>query len=353
MKRRKNLILVDFDSPDDWDFIAGLRSHDPNSCTWDVKKSINNTKFFHTGLGNILRCMIYFLFPLALLPTAGRYGTIIGWQQFYGICLAFWQRLFHVEGRNRVVIMTFIYKKKGGIAGHIYHRFVRYALGSKSIESIICHSRHEVSLYTKLFGLKEGVAKFIPLGIDCDKSMTSTHPRRQKKEGETLQIFSTGRSNRDYGFLTKALAGTRYHARIACEWTAATDDANTEILHDCYGQQMLEAMMAADVVCIPLADAEISSGQLVILQAFQAGKPVIVTRNNGANDYINDGIDGFIIEKTKEALVAKLDLLDSNPALYREMSMNARRAFLEKYTSRKMGERLFAAITLTPPTPRR
>lgn len=350
---RKNLILVDFDSPDDWDFIAGLRSCDLGGSRWVVKKSINNTKFFHTGFGNILRCMVYFLFPLTLVPTAGRYGTIIGWQQFYGICLAFWQRLFHVGRRNSIVIMTFIYKQKSGLAGRIHHHFVRYALGSKSVGCIICHSSHEVTLYTKLFGLKDGVAKFIPLGIDCDKSTTSLQARSQRMDGEALRIFSTGRSNRDYDFLIKALSGTRYHAKIACEWTAATDDANTEIVHDCYGEKMLETMKVADVVCIPLADTEISSGQLVILQAFQAGKPVIVTRNSSAHDYINDGIDGFIIEKTKAALIAKLDLLDSNPTLYKEMSANALRAFMENYTSRKMGERLFSAISLNPPTPRK
>ena len=118
-------------------------------------------------------------------------------------------------------------------------------------------------------------------------------------------------------------------------------------------RSFIEPLGVSDVVCIPLADTEISSGQLVILQAFQAGKPVIVTRNSSAHDYINDGIDGFIIEKTKAALIAKLDLLDSNPTLYKEMSANALRAFMENYTSRKMGERLFSAISLNPPTPRK
>lgn len=62
-------------------------------------------------------------------------------------------------------------------------------------------------------------------------------------------------------------------------------------------------------VILPLDDENISSGQLVILQAIMLGKPAIVTRNRTVTDYIIDGYNGYVIEKNEESLIKMIKKL--------------------------------------------
>ena len=67
--------------------------------------------------------------------------TLLCWQQFYGIAIAFFCRLFHLKKRFRLVIMTFIYKPRSGFAGRLFERFVRYAVTSDAVDRILLTTR--------------------------------------------------------------------------------------------------------------------------------------------------------------------------------------------------------------------
>lgn len=339
MKRKaRGVILVDFDVPAEWDFVDGLDDRMGGHTMWRVMKAVNNGRFFHTRAGNIVRYLSYFFFPLYVLITCRHVTYIFGWQQFYGICTAFWQRTLHINTSARVTINTFIYKRKHGLAGRLYHWFVSYSLHSKTVGAVICHSRHEAKACALEFGMSDNIFRFVPLGLEGGNAV-----EHRANTGFTY-IFSTGRSNRDYDFLVNAVTGSGYSLKIACEWSHDTDDDNIEIIHNCYGKEMGEVMRGASVVCIPLHDIHLSSGQLVILQAFQAGIPVIVTRNTSVTDYVTDGYDGFVIDKDARTLIACLDRLRDDAGLRRRMSANARRTFNENFTSRRFGQRVAEVI---------
>ena len=68
----------------------------------------------------------------SLVPGTEYEGkTVLCWQQFYGIAIAFFCRLFHLKKKYRLVIMTFIYKQKRGLPGKIFYHFVKYAITSQ------------------------------------------------------------------------------------------------------------------------------------------------------------------------------------------------------------------------------
>ena len=64
---------------------------------------------------------------------------------------------------------------------------------------------------------------------------------------------------------------------------------NVEVLHVTFDDDMLRLMARASVVAISTDDVDVSSGQLVALQAMALGKAVVATRSAALDDYIDDG----------------------------------------------------------------
>ena len=328
----KNAILVDFKAPIDWPFSKELSK---NNTEWEVRCCTSNTKLYHTKLGKILRYCLYFGFPLWVIFTCKKYNYVLGWQQFYAINLAFWLKLFHLKKVNKIVIMTFIYKKKKGWIGNLYHQYIKYSISKGCVSVIICHSRSEIAYYTNLFSLPKGIVQFIPIGIDTIDSLNNPNTY----SNASSYIFSTGRSNRDYHYLITALTNTNYQLKIACEDNFQGND-HIEIIRNCYGNDMLDLLRKCYCVCIPLKESNISSGQLVVLQAMRFGKPVIITYTDSIVDYVINGYNGFIIENTTEELLAKLSLLYNNPRIYKSMSNNSLSYFYNNFTLSQMAKNI-------------
>lgn len=325
-----NIVLFDFNVDDSHEFIEGLNKY--THIKWYSMGCPSNGRLYSSGLGNILRFIKYFLFPFRLLTQLNRFKTIIAWQQFYGLNLAFWQRLLHLKKRNNLIVLTFIYKKKGGFIGYCYHCYISYIVKSKYIDLLVCFSEFECEYYSELFNLDRGKFSFIRLGNNknclddldiCNKGY----------------IFSTGRSNRDYDFLVEAVEKMDYKLFIACD-TYNYASEKIQVDTNCFGDKMIRKMAEAFCVVIPLKDTQISSGQLVILQAFELGKPVIVTDSRGVSDYIINEENGFIIPKHKDALQSILKRLSSDKLLYEQISRNARMYFLENYSLDSMASDL-------------
>ena len=71
----------------------------------------------------------------------------------------------------------------------------------------------------------------------------------------------------------------------------------------------------------------------VILEAMQFGIPVITTRVGGIPEIVDDGINGFIVDKNAPLQIAdKLELLIKNPELRKKMGREARKKYLDNYT---------------------
>ena len=66
-------------------------------------------------------------------------------------------------------------------------------------------------------------------------------------------------------------------------------------------------------------------------------KPVIITENNTATDYIQNGVDGIIIEKTEDALLKALESLE-NKEFYDYISNNAREKFEKEFSLTSLGD---------------
>lgn len=162
------------------------------------------------------RYIKFFTLALKTVMSAQQYEgkTVLCWQQFYGIAIAFFCRLFHMKKKYQLVIMTFIYKQKKGLAGRLFYHFVKYAITSPYVDKIILTTQSERKKYQEIFGVDEAMFGFAKCGaIEYQPEEFDDNELKKKN-----YLFSTGRSNRDYSFLMQAIEGTEYQLIIACDW---------------------------------------------------------------------------------------------------------------------------------------
>lgn len=318
------LILTDFAVKPEWEFLAGFREvcgeePDVHSCT---------SNYLRRGIiDRIRRYLLYFTFPLSQLKYNGKYESIVGFQQFYALNLAFFMKLLGIRKRSRIYVMTFIYKDKKGLAGKLYRRYVKSIVTSGYVDRFFVSSSSEPAYYASLFGCREEV--FVPCRLGIDR-MEGIEPVKGS------YFFAAGRSNRDYDFLISEFTSNGRELTIVTDEPLKSPVANISILGNCTGTDMFRKMAASYCVIIPLKDPNISAGQLVALQALQLGKPVIATRCPGLYDYLEDGTTALLTDNTGEGLERCMKAL-ADDSVYARLSKNARKAFNSRFSLKGQG----------------
>ncbi|MEA3272281.1 MAG: glycosyltransferase [Patescibacteria group bacterium] len=96
----------------------------------------------------------------------------------------------------------------------------------------------------------------------------------------------------------------------------------------------------ADVFVLPSIDKSEAFG-IVLLEAMASGTPVIASHLYGVRTLVQDGENGFLVKpKDAENLAEKIQTVLSNPDLARQMGECGRRIIEEKYSLKKVGEKL-------------
>ena len=143
----QNVLIIDSDYDEARDFVKGLRETTHEK--WKVALHENNKIY------GMKRYIKFFTLALKTVMSAQQYEgkTVLCWQQFYGIAIAFFCRLFHMKKKYQLVIMTFIYKQKKGLAGRLFYHFVKYAITSPYVDKIILTTQSERKKYQEIFGV--------------------------------------------------------------------------------------------------------------------------------------------------------------------------------------------------------
>ncbi len=100
------------------------------------------------------------------------------------------------------------------------------------------------------------------------------------------------------------------------------------------------AMAASDIFLFP---SWYEAFSLATIEAAACGLPIIATRINGTEDFIQPGVTGEFIERDAEQMAVVLRRMVDDPQLRREMGANARRLVEERYTWDRVSELTEAA----------
>jgi len=106
-------------------------------------------------------------------------------------------------------------------------------------------------------------------------------------------------------------------------------------------ERVFQLMASCDVLVLP---SIVEGRALVQQEAMSRGLPLVVTRNTGGEDLIEEGRTGFLVPiRAPEEIAARLDLLAANRTLLAEMSEAARSKAAE-YTWEAYAARISAAL---------
>lgn len=324
---KRNVVLVDYKQNNDWDFIRGLE--DITNFHWDVE--FKESSGLHGGVKSFLRYFSYFSFSFRIFWNREKYERIIAWQQFFGLIISFYCKLFGVSKSRcpKIYVMELIYKPKKGILGKIYEKFVKYCVNSPYITKFTVYSAHEKKHYELTLNISEKLIETVSLGIeDCyekfSQYITDEH-----------YYMTAGRSNRDYKFLLDYWPADK-KLLIICDNEKLKIKNGMEQLQNCYMDDYYQKLAKCHGVVIPLKDKNISSGQLVILQAMMFGKPVVVTDNKTVREYLIDREDGYVINDNEKELLDALDKME-NKDNWLYLTKRCREHFILLHSMRAMG----------------
>jgi glycosyltransferase involved in cell wall biosynthesis len=178
---------------------------------------------------------------------------------------------------------------------------------------------------------------FIPYGTVIEKRQSFIDRAREAGKSPVPVLVTAGRSGRDYATAIAAIAGMDVTLRIICDHAAAipdtNDDPRVQVLSHCHGDDYLATMASADIVLVPLATTDVSSGQMVLLQAKALARPVIVSDTPTIRDYATPGVDAVLVPiHDPAALRQAIETLLTDQQLRERLQQGAEASFERLHT---------------------
>lgn len=334
-----NLVCVDVLVNSDWELAKGIKSTSKDK--WEIK-CWNNAGLMRNKFDYIKRILGYFVHAFWLFVNRKKYNKIVCCQQFYGLIYAFYCRIFHVKKVNTLLITTFIYRERGGVLGSIYRKFISNVINSDYIDKIVVFARKEVDYYTDKFCLPEGKIQYLPLGISKEKHLAETNITLPEKF-----VLSVGRSNRDYDFLLSCADEIKLPIVVLTDSYKGKTAKNVIFYNNIRGDEYKKILNKCYAVLIPLKDPNISSGQLVMLQAMQNNKPIVITEADSIVDYVENNVTAIISKKNKIDFITAVNELIENKELYNFIARNASEKFINNFSEYALGRNIANLIDRT------
>lgn len=124
---------------------------------------------------------------------------------------------------------------------------------------------------------------------------------KSQKSQEAEYIFSGGIKKRDFVSLINAVRGLDVHLKLVVKskkilMDSVTIPDNCEVFENIPFEEYLQLMADSKFTVVPLYKGRKMHGITSVVESLLLGKPVISTRNASVDDYIDDGVDGVLIE---------------------------------------------------------
>ncbi len=202
-------------------------------------------------------------------------------------------------------------------------------LADKSIDIYVVWASREIRDYSKEFGLNPDKFVFVPYHTTLDN-----YDLKATDEGF---LFSGGNFARDYPTLINAVRGLDCQLLIAStrpELFEGISIPQNVTVKGFSHEEYLNKMASCSINIVPLQPGLLhSGGQQTFLNSMYLGKPTIVNDPEGASDYIDNGVDGVLVEPgDAEGLRKAIISLLSDKALAAKIGENAGRRVMDLST---------------------
>lgn len=235
---------------------------------------------------------------LALFAVRHRkqFDCILIWQQFVALYYCLLAAFMPSAKSTPVILYYIIYKKSSNrLVNWVKHRVMRAMVNSRHMAVVYFMSRSDY-LYKETEPAKRRLLVYCPFTSDYIE-------RKPALIGAVGHFyFSGGASNRNYSQI-RQLAELLPDSQFSVAGLPAINNVfkpcppNVKLHTDVYGDEFEDLVLRSRAVIIPLADPMVTSGQMVVLAAMQAGKAVFITRNDFVDDWVGrDRAAGFLYE---------------------------------------------------------
>lgn len=109
------------------------------------------------------------------------------------------------------------------------------------------------------------------------------------------------------------------------------------------GDELVRIFKLADVVCVPSRNEPFG---IVVLEAWSARKPVVVSQNGGPDEYVRHEINGLKIHPNPDSIAWGIGTMFTDFAHARQMGDNGRQAVEEQFTWETIAEQTLRAYNV-------
>lgn len=220
------------------------------------------------------------------------------------------------------------------------------------IDVAICHSDAEILRYSAAFPRARCHFASVPYGITVTNHRALIAKYQDKTEAG--DIVTAGRSGRDYQTLAKAIEGLGCKLRIICNLAGSVvgieQGEQIAVVRDCFGGDYIDSLARALFVVVPLAENDVSAGQMVLLQASALRKAVVITRTTTTLEYATDGAEALFVDiGDVQQMRTAIQRLLADATLRDQLGENALSRFERHYTTEQYVRNIVAAIKAALP----
>ena len=206
-------------------------------------------------------------------------------------------------------------------------------------------SRAQLEPLRRVLGKGCPPIEFVKFGVDEEFFAAQPYPERP------LVLSIGGDRHRDPATLFRALQGVHERfpfAQIIVQSASPLPaPPGVEKVKHVSHRQLRELYARASVVAVATANNLHASGMTVSLEAMATGRPVVMTRTPGIEDYINDGVSGFLTPPgDHKALAAAVARLLEQPQLAHQMGLAGQREVADGMTTAHLARRISEIIDL-------
>ncbi len=196
----------------------------------------------------------------------------------------------------------------------------------------IVFSEYEKKKYSEAMGIKDAKLLYVPYG-DWNPAITIKNTPVKTRD----YYFSGGYSNRDYKKLVEAFRTIDKQLIIICsknnrDILEMDTPGNIKVFTDLSSDEFDEYLRESKAVILPFKHNSGASGMSVMLRCMRNKKVVIVTGTDAIQEYVDDGISGFVLDNLQNELAPIIDRLENDQKLCSELSQNLYKKYTEKYS---------------------
>lgn len=293
----------------------------------------------------LIRHSNYVWLALQAIRNRSKHDGVFIWQQYVALYYLLMTKVYPVSSKKVFIFYILFKTSKNSFFNRIKINVFLMLLESNAVKKAFFLSSKD-ALYPYMSDSKKEI---VPLA-----KQESKYIEKYYQKGLNLEVddyfFSGGSSNRNYEDLIElAYINPALKIKIALKEDVKNKfksvPKNVEMIINAYNDAFECLILQSKAVIIPIINIKVLSGQLVCLQAMQAGKAIFITKNDFIEEWLKDSIvNEFIMQYKNADDLSEMILKCTNADLYNK-GVKAREFFNKNCSSYVMYKRLAYSVS--------